>query len=839
MTVQDEELVNELNSYAGLESFNKNAYERELELCANAGADVEKLKALGFNALQLSEIRKGILDKVDVSKYTNPAMPWTEMEELRLEMSQGIDMSSYREQGFDLQQLSQIRQGIASGVDVSIYAKHEYLADQMRELRLGLSKDHDVPIIFYQDPAYDSRQMREIRKGLEAGIDISHFSSPQIPYMKMRAIRKSAEDGLVFSDGEIAKYNASILEQLHLAYLDNVDIKRYIKDNFDAEQLEQIRICLKEGIDIDRHITGDMRGDAIKEIRIGLETGVDVGQYADPSYGWQQMFELRTGLEHQIDISPYAKPLYQADQMHEIRLGIEEGIDISKYSTMMYTARDMRRIREQLSSGEFVGKKEDGEAPVAAALDRTEGVSDSAVLLNKMLANRDDYISFSSDDMLCMLKLPLRTDGAEYTEDLIFNFLLRCRIRMGIDKEGIARMLRHLKPNENYVVAAGKGPVDGVDGYYDFFFDTEIKTEPIILKDGTADLSNMDSIKQVRVGDKLAFYHRATKGEDGYNVFGETLKARNGKEIPILKGDGFMILNDRVTYVAKYSGAISMNDGYITIQKVMVMPEVKVTDKKINYDGVVYVTGDVHASSEIKATGDIIIGGHMESSEIVSGGNVIIKGGATCPIRGSITAKGDISAKFFEGVTISGRNISGNYFINCKITSNGLIKTYGRVGIIYGGTCQSLVGIETASVGNRSGAKTIINLGVNGSLLTEYNNIQKLISREEEDLRTLEAERDKLQEAGAVDRQRMQWKIKINAAVGMKEARVKELLGKKTKIQAELDKGSAAQAEITEIAYAGTIFVIDGIVLRIENDRKTYDKMIVKANAQRDAIEII
>lgn len=839
MTVQDDELVNELNSYAGLESFNKNAYERELELCANAGADVDKLKALGFNALQLAEIRKGLLEKVDINKYLNPDMPWTEMEELRLEMSQGIDMSSYREQGFDLQQLSQIRQGLASGVDVTAYAKPEYLGDQMREIRIGLSKDHDVPIIFYQDPSYDSRQMREIRKGLEAGIDISHYASPSIPYMKMRAVRKSAEDGLVFSGTDINKYNASILEQLHLAHVDGVDISRYIKDNFDAEQLEQIRICLKEGIDIDRHITGDMRGDAIKEIRLGLESGVDVGQYADASYGWMQMYELRIGLEHQIDVTPYAKPLYQADQMREIRIGIEEGVDISKYTTMMYTATDMRRIREKLEKGEFTVADKRIETESPAALDRTEGVSDSSALLSYMIAHRDDYISFSADDMLCMLKLPLRTDGAEYTEELIFNFLLKCRIRMGIDKEGIARMLRRLKPNESYVVATGKGPVDGVDGYYEFFFDTESNNEPIILKDGTADLSNMDPLKQVRVGDKLAFYHRATKGEDGYNVFGEALKARNGKEIPILKGEGFMILNDRVTYVAKYSGAINMVDGIINIQKVMVLPEVKVTDKKINYDGVVYVTGDVHSSSDIKATGDIIIGGHMESSEIVSGGNVIIKGGATCPIRGSITAKGDISAKFFEGVTITGKNISGNYFINCKINATGLIKTYGRVGIIYGGTCHSLEGIETASVGNRSGAKTIINLGVNGSLLTEYNNISKMISREEEDLRTLQTESLKLQEAGAMDRQKMQWKIKINAAVGMKEAKIKELTAKKARLQAELDKGSAAQAVITETAYAGTIFVIDGIVLRIENDRKTYDKMIVKANPQKDGIEIL
>ena len=72
--------------------------------------------------------------------------------------------------------------------------------------------------------------------------------------MKMRAVRKSAEDGLVFSGSDINKYNANILEQLHLAHLDGVDINRYIKDNFDAEQLEQIRICLKEGIDVYRDI---------------------------------------------------------------------------------------------------------------------------------------------------------------------------------------------------------------------------------------------------------------------------------------------------------------------------------------------------------------------------------------------------------------------------------------------------------------------------------------------------------------------------------------------------------------------------------------------------------
>jgi len=830
------DLENEAMSYSGLSSLNKSALERELEMCQKLGADAEKLRALNFNALQLSEIRKGIKDKVDVAKYMDPRKSWTEMEELRLEMSENIDVSSYREQGFDVQQLAQIRKGIAAGVDVSIYAKKEYFADQMREIRLGLSKGEGVPIIFYQDPAFDSLQMREIRKGLESGIDISNYASVDVPYMKMRAVRKSAEDGLVFSESQIKNYNASILEEMHKAYKDEVDISYYVKEKYEAEQIEQIRICLKENIDIDQYINVEMRSDAIKEIRIGLENGIEVGRYADSRYGWQQMYEMRIGLEHQIDITPYCNPLYQADQMKELRIGIEEGLDISAFSSMMYTARDMRRIRERIL-GEGYGFVGNANA-VDSTFDRTDGIPNEAVLLNYMLENRDEFLSFTADEMICWIQLPARNDGAVYTEELIMSFLVQCRIMAGINKEAISNMLKNLNPKEKYVVAAGKAAVDGVDGYYEFLVDMEQDKEPVILKDGTADLSNIEAIKQVKAGDKIAIYHKAKKGEDGYNVYGEALRAKNGKEIPILKGEGFMILNDRVTYVAKYSGAISMIDGMINIEKIMIVPEVKITDKKIIYDGVVYVTGDVNSGSDIDATGDVIIGGHMESSEIVSGRNVIIKGGATCPIRGSIKAKGDVSAKFFEGVTISGKNISANYFINCNVVASGLIKTYGRVGTIYGGSCQSLFGIETAFVGNKAGAKTIITLGVNNSILGELSNINKMISREEEELSSLKVQRDRLAEDASADRQRMQWKIKVNAAIGMKEGKIKELNLKKKKVQSEIDKGSEARAVISEIAYSGTVFVIDRMAMRFDQDRKTYDKLIIKASAERDSIEV-
>ena len=830
--------MNNTGTYMGLDAFGDNSYERELELCREVGADVEKLKALKFNSLQLAEIRKGILDNVDVSKYMDPSLSWTAMEEMRLEMYQHIDMSEYRKQGFDVLQLSQIRQGLAAGIDVSAFAKKTYFADQMRELRLGLTKGHEVPIIFYQDPAFDSLQMREIRKGLESGVDIGVYAHVSMPYMKMRVIRESAEDGLEFSQSDIDRYNANVLNQMHKARNEGVDISKYIKERFDDEQLEQVRIALKEGIPIDKYITADMRGDAIKEIRIGLENGVDVAQYADAAYGWQQMNEMRLGLEHQIDITPYRKPLYQADQMREIRLGIEESLDISKFSTMMYTARDMRRIRHKLLAGDYDSEKSIRISP-DDILGSSKKLSEVDTFVTDMLLHKDTYLAFAENNMMCYLTLPQRMDGRKYTEEIILKFLDKAKVIYGLDKSEIKRIAEEGKPVVRALVATGKEVVNGANGHYKFFFNTEVNEEPELLKDGTANLDNIDSLQPVKVGDKIAEYQKATRGMDGYDVFGNFIKAIPGKEIPILKGTGFMIMNDRISYVATLTGTIRMVDGKVEITKLMVTQEVRITDKKIKYDGTVFVVGDVFSGSVIEATGDVIIGGHMESSEVTAGGNVTVKGGVTCPIRGGVTAGGDVKAKYFEGATIIGNDISANYFINCKVEARGMVRTYGRGGMIYGGTVNCLYGIEVASVGNKTGSKTIINIGVNSNIIAKYNQIKKIISREAEQLETLNKEKNRLREVGGGDRQLMQWKVKINAAAATKESRIRELAAELKELDNEINKGNGAKAVITEMAYANTIFVISGVIYRVETDRRTYDKLTFTADAKKENIVVI
>jgi FMN phosphatase YigB (HAD superfamily) len=58
-------------------------------------------------------------------------------------------------------------------------------------------------------------------------------------------------------------------------------------------------------------------------------------------------------------------------------------------------------------------------------------------------------------------------------------------------------------------------------------------------------------------------------------------------------------------------------------------------------------------------------------------------------------------------------------------------------------------------------------------------------------------------------------------------------------LEEEINKGYRAQAIITEMAYANSIFVIAGVIYKFDTDRKTYDQMIVKTDGSRENIVII
>lgn len=780
--------------------------ERELELCGKLGADVDALKSLNFDIYQLAEIRKGYESGIDVARYLDPKLSWSQMEEIRLELTEKIDMTPYREKGYDDHQIYEIRKGISRKLDVSQYDSKDYFAEQMREIRKGLLSG--VPVVFFKDIKFSADQMREIRKGLEQNLDISAYAKSDVPYLKMRVIRHAMKDGLSFTAKQIESYSAGILEELHKAFLDKIDLQSYIDKGYDEGQLKHIRAGLKEKLPVDRYMLVTMRGESLHEILLGLEAGLDVSVYATESYNWQQMRELRKGLEHRIDITPYAKPLYEAAQMREIRKGLEAGLDISLYASMVHTAPEMKEIRERLLAGDDGGMVSEASGTFRAE-EVPAAVSPAGEAASELMAEDTNYLTITEDKLYCYLVLP--KPKKSYSLNAILALLKKANVTKGINTEIISSMIEYGRYDTRVEVARGEAPVIGEDGYYEYYFDTNVPSAPSFTADGSADYSHVKYFEPVNAGDKLAVYHPAKKGRDGVAVTGEVLPGKSGVELPVLKGKGFMVLEDHHTYCAAVSGVVRKHGSDLMISRLLTTDEARLADGDINYAGSVLVKGDLRSGVTLKADGDVVIEGTMGGATLVCGGDAIFREGIVGRQRAKVEVGGNIYARFIEDATVkAGENVYTNASLNAYVTAGERLIVYGDKGTVYGGSIQTVMGLETAYLGNHNNIRTSVSMGISTALLIEYNRTLKAITRVKDELSRFKEEQEKLLKLPGASKEVMQLKIKINAAVSMKNKELAGLDEKRTALETEIKRVSGTNARVRNTLYAGVAINIDG-----------------------------
>lgn len=819
---------NALAAKRALEQAQAIEYAKELSLCEKAGGNLDNIKSKKLDYNQLVEVRKGLEAGIDVSRYMNSSMPWMLMEELRLEMEQNIDMTQYRKDGFDLSQVSEIRQGIHSGINTSEYAKKEYLGEQMREIRLGL--EEGLPVVFYKDSAFDASQMKEIRQGLIDNVDISTYAKANISSIKMEACRECLKSGLSLTTKEITSNSVGVLRQMKEAHIRQVDISDYVEQGYDEDQLEQIIKAREEHLDdFDKYLNVEMRGENLREIRKGLQEGLDVSIYADHEYNWHQMREIRRGLENRVDVSIYAKPLYQPRQMHEIRKGLEAGIDVSKYSSMVNSASDMKAIRLRLEKGEDAGKSKSMSLNIQDDIERRDGhIAEENVSATSKYKTFDGsekekrhFLQMTPDGLKAYLTLPRLKSGGKYTLDFVLELLSKASITFGIKKEIIRDMVDNEKYEEKMLVAEGYGPTFGKDGYYEFFFDRKVPTDIEFDKDGSANFDNVKYFSTVTAGEKLAVYHQAIHGSDGKTVKNITLPGKNGRDMPVIKGRGFMVMPDHKTYCATVSGGIRFKDGEMIISPLMVVEE-KRKPLNIKFVGTVWVKGEVPAKSVIRAQGDVIIDGYVEGTTIEAEGDIVLRSGCNgLEKKASLKADGNIYARYLQNLNISvGKSIYCNSMIYCEADVKGSVMIFGEEGAIIGGDVATQMGVSAAKLGSDSDIKTIVRVGVTAELLNNYNNIKKSIDKTKLELETLYKEQKRVDTANANSREQLQWKIKINMAVSTKE---KELIGYEEKMQdinEQMSRVKGASIKARSVIYAGVLLIIDGKQLQISTTRE-------------------
>jgi uncharacterized protein (DUF342 family) len=698
-------------------------------------------------------------------------------------------------EGYTIDQIDEIRLGEDAGLDVSVYEDKDYFAIQMRQIRQGLLDGVDVSR--YADPKFDWFQMEEIRKGLLSGVDVDKYGSLTVSYDRMRQVRIGLEQGIDLS--KYIKLSAGIICQVREAFIAKVNISDYIKDGYDPEQLEEIRTFLAKGVSAKEYLSVEYRALAIRQICQGIEMGLDVSVYAKTYLNWRQMQEIRIGLETRINVSEYENPLYSWQQMREIRLGLEEGLDVSLYKSFMYTAADMKEKRLLL---------EKRVATDAAAIYGEHGGN----AFPESLSFDDFTISVAKDEMEAYVTVHGNTP-MPIKKSEIMKALRQEGVSFGIDEDVVDNLVNGSYNELTLKVARGQKPVDGADGWYELFFRTNVERTPKLLPDNSVDYQNIEWFEVVKKGQKIAFYHAASEGTAGRNIRGAVLPARKGKEQRVLAGRGFAVEPDGRTYTALTDGRIEFVGGRIDISKVLVVDDSAVSNCNINFDGSVYIKGNVGNGIRIEATENIIIEGHVEGATIECGGDVFIQKGMNAGGEGYVRSAGSIVGRYFEYARIhASKDIKADYFLGCQIYAEGQIQAAGVKGSIMGGTGCAIAGITADSIGNHAGIATFLKLGINDSIINQMKSIDGSIAAVDEELKILKnAHAELTKKYPSEMRNTMEIYLKVENAIYTKEMESKKLQESKRQLEEDMAKMQEGRIVVNNTLYEGVVMELNGV----------------------------
>lgn len=319
------------------------------------------------------------------------------------------------------------------------------------------------------------------------------------------------------------------------------------------------------------------------------------------------------------------------------------------------------------------------------------------------------YLRIDEDDMAAWLYLAPPDDGQIYTKNELITYLERNGVVRGYHSSNLSAMIKKRVYDREILVAKGAACVAGKDGYFEYLFSPEEYGVPKIREDGTVDYTNMSALQNVRKGDKVAVYHYAVQGTDGYTVRGAEMKVKPSRDLPPMRGKG--ILRENNVYYAQSDGKIEVKDGKVDIQNVHeIMGDVDMIIGKVEFFGDVIINGNVESGVMIRAGRNIEVHGTTGNATLFAGGDVVLSRGIQG--GGKISARGSVFADFIENTTVdAGGSVYSNTILNAQIYAKDKVIATGKKGIIIGGYTHGLKGIEVMAAGNDVEVKTILHCG--------------------------------------------------------------------------------------------------------------------------------
>lgn len=318
-------------------------------------------------------------------------------------------------------------------------------------------------------------------------------------------------------------------------------------------------------------------------------------------------------------------------------------------------------------------------------------------------------------------------EGNKLTEEEIKMAIDEKGIKYGLDEVLLKEICNERKYNYKYFIAKGKAPTIGQNASIDYQFNVEglQKIIPTLKEDGSVDFKNLNIMSNVKIGDVIATKTSPKIGEDGYNIFGESIKGKIGKDIRMPIGKHTKVLEDGLTLVATIDGQIDYDGHSLSISPTFyVDKDVDSSTGNIDFIGNVVVEGIVHSGFSIKAKGNVEVRGYVEAAQIEADGDIILRHGIQGNEKGFLKARGNILAKFIQrSEAYASGDIIAEAILHSQVAADGEILVHKGKGTLVGGSTTAGKCIRANIVGSAMNTVTVLQIGVSKSLINNYQEI--------------------------------------------------------------------------------------------------------------------
>ena len=444
-------------------------------------------------------------------------------------------------------------------------------------------------------------------------------------------------------------------------------------------------------------------------------------------------------------------------------------------------------------------------------------------------------IVIESDEMGAKAEITSAQGGKHLSAKAILNAAQEAGVKKGFSKEHLiklAQLAAKEAPNSqvDLQIATGKVAVNGKDAIIKPLVESAQARilKPKKCEDGSVDMRDLGDIICVKVGDPLAKKVPLTQGVQGYTVTANPLSPEPGNDIELIAGEGTNISQKNINIlVSEKVGLPKLINNGMEVDEIYKIKDVTVATGNINFTGSVIIDGDVTEGMKVTASGDITVGGFVESATLEAGGDVTISGGiigrkhdiekthiTDITMSVNINAKGSIYAKYGQYAQITcGQDVRiENQLLHSILDINGRLwigKDEKADGKLIGGYTKAGSSVNAGMIGATAGSNTIVNF--EHKILKfkdDIHEIEALLKAESEQTNELKAAIKKLKSLPQ-EKAKPEILAKIVPTYQFHANRMGEILNDKEALEGSLQEYmTSVYIEATEKLYHGVELIV-------------------------------